>query len=272
MELVGCPEISVRKNYYVYMLRNNLEESRPHLHHGGSLKSRIKIGVRNFLHSFLILLHFIPDFRLVVKTQLSDGTRNISVGEERTAGTQHRYWRKDKEILRTPRSLGNVASAKFKARRMRRTCRCRTVKKSDLQKAGGNIMDAVWQKSSLISEDFSILNATAFARQHKGTIVFPLAFILYENALKIKPLKHEKISYVALQLVSVTIMARFKVKYHHRWELCRITHSVCTHITTRDKGNTGKKEIGGRYRENLTFDATAASQSECSNSYSKKWW
>jgi hypothetical protein len=50
-------------------------------------------------------------------------------------------------------------------------------------------MDAVWQKTLLISEDFSIQNATAFARQHKAAIVFPLAFILYENALKIKPVK-----------------------------------------------------------------------------------
>ena len=50
-------------------------------------------------------------------------------------------------------------------------------------------MDAVWQKRLLISEDFSFQNATAFARQHKGTIVFPLAFILYENASKIKPVK-----------------------------------------------------------------------------------
>jgi hypothetical protein len=34
------------------MLRNNLEERRPRLHHGGSLKSRIKIGVPQ-ISSFL---------------------------------------------------------------------------------------------------------------------------------------------------------------------------------------------------------------------------
>jgi len=50
MELVGCPEMSVRKNYY--MLCNNLEERRPHLHHSGSFKSRIKRGVPQ-LSSFI---------------------------------------------------------------------------------------------------------------------------------------------------------------------------------------------------------------------------
>ena len=90
---------------------------------------------------------------------------------------------------------------------------------------------------------------------------------------KLNPLRHEKISYVALQLVSRTIMALFKVRYQHCWQLCRTTHSVCTHTTTGDKGNTGKKEItGGSYRENLTFEVTAASQSESCNSHSKKWW
>jgi hypothetical protein len=88
---------------------------------------------------------------------------------------------------------------------------------------------------------------------------------------KLNLLNHEKISYVALQLVSVTITALFKVRYHHYSELCRITHAVCTHLTTRDKGKTGKNEItGGRYRENLMFEANAASQSECCNSHSKK--
>lgn len=66
MELVGCPEMSVRKNYY--MLRNNLEERRPHVHHGVKSEITHKNWCSPFFHSFLILLHFIPDFRNVERT------------------------------------------------------------------------------------------------------------------------------------------------------------------------------------------------------------
>jgi len=43
MELVGCPEASVR-NYH-YTLRNNGEDHRSYLLHGGSLKPRTVFAV-----------------------------------------------------------------------------------------------------------------------------------------------------------------------------------------------------------------------------------
>jgi hypothetical protein len=38
MRLIGCPETSLEKNRYT--MREIPEERRPHLHRGGSLKSR----------------------------------------------------------------------------------------------------------------------------------------------------------------------------------------------------------------------------------------
>jgi hypothetical protein len=97
---IGCPETSIRDCHY--SLRNSHEESSPHQHHGGSLKSRLAKFInrkhensfcdflfhidrqKDGLHTVKAIATFLPNshrgFSIRVPRRICGGRSNIGTG------------------------------------------------------------------------------------------------------------------------------------------------------------------------------------------------